>query len=270
MLSRALRVLTLNTWKNEGNYESRLAVLARELGALRPDFLLLQECFRASGPRGAQADTAQRLASALGAHLAYAPARRKPRAWSGSLVESESGLAILSPLAPSRTTALALPSSNAGGERIALLADYDLGGHRIILANLHLSHVPDEHAVRRAQLDTVLASDWWETPADLKCIGGDFNAVESSIVFRAAPAKSRLRLQSVFTGRGPCPVTHPMPATPGRPGRCIDFLFLLLEDGVPPPRVRSCGRVLDQARGRVWPSDHAAVMADLSIPHQPS
>jgi endonuclease/exonuclease/phosphatase family metal-dependent hydrolase len=223
MLSRAFRVLTLNTWKNEGNYESRLAVLARELGTLRADFVLLQECFRTCGPRGVQADTAQHLAAALGAHLTYAPARRKPRTWSGAPVESESGLAILSPLAPNRATTLALPSSDVGGERIALLADYDLGGHRIILGNLHLSHVPEEHTIRRAQLDTVLASDWWETPADLKCIGGDFNAVDSSIVFHAAPAKSRLRLQSVFAGRSPCPATHPLPATPDGPAAASTF-----------------------------------------------
>ena len=71
-----MRIVTLNTWKNEGEYERRLDLMAVGLGDLRADVVCLQECFVGGG-----SDTAARLAAALGMRAYPAPARRKLRAW---------------------------------------------------------------------------------------------------------------------------------------------------------------------------------------------
>ena len=44
-----MRIVTLNTWKNEGEYERRLDLMAVGLGDLRADVVCLQECFVGGG-----------------------------------------------------------------------------------------------------------------------------------------------------------------------------------------------------------------------------
>ena len=65
-----MRIVTLNTWKNEGDYARRLPLMRDGLAALSPDVVCLQECFVADG-----FDTAAFLAAELGLHLYAAPAR---------------------------------------------------------------------------------------------------------------------------------------------------------------------------------------------------
>src|SRR3954453_16495858 len=90
--SHAMRVVTINTAKGDGEYAERLRVLADQLGALQPDVVAVQEAFVACD--GSLA-TANRLASTLGMHVNYASARKKPRSVDGRMVASESGLALL-------------------------------------------------------------------------------------------------------------------------------------------------------------------------------
>ena len=58
-----LRVVTLNTWKCEGDYRARLPRMAAGLRALDADLVCLQEVFACAAP---SADTAAWLADALG------------------------------------------------------------------------------------------------------------------------------------------------------------------------------------------------------------
>src|SRR5882724_10070526 len=89
---RPLRFVTLNTWKNEGDYFVRMRAMIVGLRALEPDVVLLQEVFRTAD---GTVHTARSLADALSLTMAYAPARAFPRPWQGGKVQSESGLAIL-------------------------------------------------------------------------------------------------------------------------------------------------------------------------------
>ena len=118
MTRTTVRCLTLNTWKNAGDYAARLRAMGAGLAALRPDVVLLQEVFRADAEG---ADTARFLGEQLGLAVAYAPARAKMRSWHGCDVPSESGLAILVRGTVLASQRLPLPSDEAGGERIALL-----------------------------------------------------------------------------------------------------------------------------------------------------
>lgn len=260
-----LRILTLNTWKNEGDYPTRLPVLTRGLGACGADVVLLQECFRVLGTDEPPIDTAATLGAALEAHVTYAPARRKERLWHGEPRSTESGLAILAPCAPLRSEVLALPSCEQGGERIALFADYALQGRRLRVVVLHLSHLRHDDAGRRAQLACVLAHPWWQNPADLQVIGGDFNAPAASATLRPLPATPHVRLHDVFAGRPPCRETHPLPPTAEKPGRCIDFLYLATPPGITPPAVVTARLALQHPIDGRWASDHAGVMADIAF-----
>ncbi len=256
MPDRLARCVTLNTWKNEGDCALRLPAMAAGLAALAPDIVLLQECFRTAD--GA-ADTARALAGALGLAVAYAPARAKTRVWQGREVPSESGHAVLVRGAIAWAERLALPSDEAGGERIALFAAVDLAaGGRVLAACIHLAHRHGDRARRRQQLETVLAHPAWHEPADLRVLGGDCNAPAEvpELAWLAAHPDLAIRRGSPETP------THPLPPGPDRVGRCIDHLFFVGPASERGAEVAAHGVALAAPHRGVWPSDHAAVWAD--------
>jgi endonuclease/exonuclease/phosphatase family metal-dependent hydrolase len=44
-----MRIVSLNTWKKEGDYSRRLPLMRDGLAAMAPDVVCLQECFFADG-----------------------------------------------------------------------------------------------------------------------------------------------------------------------------------------------------------------------------
>jgi endonuclease/exonuclease/phosphatase family metal-dependent hydrolase len=153
-----LRLVTLNTWKNEGGYAARLSAMAAQLAALDADVVALQECFACPGTGD---DTAARLASATGLHLTRAPARAKARLHGGAMVESRSDLALLTRQAPLMTRIIPLPMDARDGERPAILADVPVGqgSPALRVAATHLTHLRDAaaRAVRTAQATALMA-----------------------------------------------------------------------------------------------------------------
>ncbi len=235
-----MRIVTLNTWKNEGDYPQRLALMAKGLGALEPTVVCLQECFIGGGW-----NTATFLAGALDLHATTAPARAKLREHLGGWVHSTSGLAVLTREPPAAHAVLALASDPRDGERIALRVD--LPGLRIL--DLHLTHLrgASASALRAAQLDEALAwarSGW--SGALVVC--GDLNCGRGDPEFTALAAAAGAELGSTLLGHAGL-------------GRAIDHA-VLAEPGA--LHVAQRFRALDQAdaAGR-FPSDHAAVVVDL-------
>ena len=259
MISRPQRIVTLNTWKNEGNYPARLRAMGDGLRALQPDLVLLQEVFRTLD---GEADTRATLANALQMTPAYAPARPKPRAWRGRATPSESGHAVLVRGAIAWSERIVLPSDEAGGERIALLVAAELSsGKRVLAGCIHLSHLRGDGVRRREQLTAVLAHPAWRWPAHLRVLGGDCNATA------AAPELAWLSAHPDLAVRRASPEapTHPLPPRADRPGRCIDHLFFVGPAGERSPVMSAAGVALDVPHGGVWPSDHAAVWADAAL-----
>jgi hypothetical protein len=262
-----VRCITLNTWKNEGDYAARLRAMGAGLGALRPDVVLLQEAFRAEAT---ETDTARALGEALGLAVAYAPARAKVRSWLGRDVVSESGLAVLVRGEVIGSERLPLPSDAAGGERIALIVRARLtSGIGVMAGCVHLSHLRGDEARRSEQLGAVLAAEAWETPTALRLLGGDFNAAINGEEMAWLAAHPRWRVTEVGATLRLYQPTHPLPPHPGRPGRRIDGIYSVERRDEPAASVVAGGVALDAPGRGVWPSDHAAVWADFDVAPAP-
>ena len=234
-----MRIVTLNTWKNEGDYRRRLPLMRDGLAAMAPEVVCLQECFVADG-----FDTAAWLASELGLRLHAAPARAKRRRHDGRDTFSTSGLAILTH-AEATGAAKPLTSMPADGERIAQRLDLIWGQRPLRILNLHLTHLRNAAPLRAAQLNEAL--DW--ACSDLAgglVVAGDLNAGADD------PALAPLGLQ-------------PRPSTMlgARQGLQSDRLAaidhcVLMRPG--PWRQSALLRGCDSADPDGWfPSDHAAV-----------
>lgn len=238
-----MRIVTLNTWKNEGDYPRRLRLMCEGLDALSPDVVCLQEAFIAAGH-----DTAAEVALYLGLTDHAAPARAKLRMQDGRLVQSTSGLAILTRgVAEART--LPLPDDPADGERIAQVVELVRCGRPLRILNLHLTHLRAADSLRAEQLRTALA--WAEDGlTGALVVAGDLNATALS------PALRPLGLTpSPGTLHGPCAgsgVSSPL---------AIDHCVLTRSGAW---RAVHTHRALDRPDPDGWfPSDHAAVVLDL-------
>ncbi len=250
-----LRLVSLNTWKGEGDYPARLRAMTAALAALDADVVALQEdlCCEEGGLH-----TAGALARALGLHLSTVPARRKPRRIDGRDRDSSSGLAVLSREPALAQRVLALPQDARDGERVAQCVRLAHGSGHWWLINLHLTHLSDRADLRRAQLDTVLGALDDVAGREAVVLCGDFNASATD------PA-----IAGALTPHGPLTdafARRPKTTHRDDAGRAhdLDQIFLCAGGEAAPPTVRHAAVVLDRpdASG-VMPSDHCAVCADL-------
>lgn len=255
-----MRLVSYNTWKNEGAYADRLTAMTTGLARLRPDIVLLQECFRIPG---GEADTATSMARGLGLSCAYAGARRARRPWQGGEVDSESGLAVLVRGTIGEQDRWPLPTSAAGGERLALLVRARLAdGLEVVAASFHLSHLRGDEAGRRGQFETLLEHPWWRIRGVLRLAGGDANTGPDGEALVWTARHPHLCIRDLFSGEQRAP-THPVPPRSGHRGRAIDHLFLVANRDEEPGGKVAGGIALAEREGGIWASDHAAVWADL-------
>jgi endonuclease/exonuclease/phosphatase family metal-dependent hydrolase len=238
-----MRIVTLNTWKNEGDYRRRLRLMRDGLADLSADVICLQEAFATPG-----ADTARELGAALGFVVHLAPARFKPRLHEGRMAQSSSGLAILTRW-PGSSCSMMLPSDPQDGERIAQRLDLRIGDRALRVLNLHLTHLRGAAELRATQLQRALAwaSDGWTGGL---VVAGDMNATAAD----AALAHLKLPMR---------PGTlHGARVGSVAQAAAIDHCELVSPGG---------WREIDRVRGletpdaEGWlPSDHASVGLDLA------
>lgn len=276
-MTDTIRILSLNTWKNEGDYPARVHAMASGISALKPDVVCLQEAFATVD---SALDTARTLARHLGASLVWLPARRKRRQGTAHPPkDSWSGLAILSRLPVARHLQLQLASHPDDGDRGLLAAQVATRGRPLWVGNTHLCHLPDAADWRSHQLGHALAAmvRWGANAGGVLC--GDFNAPldspELSIHLKSASPKASLpedafqRFDSLGTSSTSTPprakITHRRDDGIG-----LDLDHVLLWPGQGPGawHVHRSAVVLDApgGDGEVLPSDHAGVMVDLAVP----
>lgn len=264
-----LRIVTLNTWKGEGDYPARLKAMGTVLAQLDPDVVALQECLLAPA---AGLDTAAALAARLGFHHALLPMRRKVRRVGDRQLDCWAGLALLSRWPILEQADLILPSVAGDGERRALLARLERPGGPITAACLHLSWLPDAGGTRRQQLEAVLAAPLWGAPARLRLLAGDLNAAPDSPELRAlGDGVHGWKARSCWDASGATPAATFDPANPltaplERPAT-LDHIYALFRPEAAAPCFGAVRVVLDHPDPHgTWPSDHFGVLAGIIPP----
>ena len=255
---QGISIVTLNTWKGEGDYPARMATTIDLLAGLDPDIVLLQEVFAVPSRGLCAADT---LSAALGLHCAFHPARKKMRPFEGGDVLSQSGLAVLARAEILSSSPVALPDDPRDGERMAQIVRIG-GAAPVTVLNLHLTHLPDAAALRRQQLIAALSAlpDGINGPV---IAGGDFNdAVDDGWLAPVAPALPGLTIRNTRHDVPNAPATPTLvdPPSDGRPG-CIDHILTVRAAESGPVGTLETGH-----HGGREVSDHRAVRAVLSIP----
>lgn len=276
-----LRVMTWNLWWRFGPWELRRHAIVDVIRAANPDVLCLQEVWATIGGAGGAGgsggvDMAEILAEEVGFHVASStPIGRGDIGFTNAVVSRWPNSVV-------HDEALPRADGSAGHRRIvAATVDTPWGSWPI--ASTHLDHRFDDSATRQVQCRRVLelASDWRGDPSrDLPVIiGADLNAVPDSAEVRLLTGRDAGPDGMVFSdaweqvGDGPGATwrrENPHSADSAWPNRRLDYVLVSW------PRPKPVGNPIsahlagtgpvDVGGEAVWPSDHAAVVVDVTTP----
>jgi endonuclease/exonuclease/phosphatase family metal-dependent hydrolase len=260
-----LRLVTINTAKEDRPYRRRIDLLARGLQALSPDLVLLQETLNTPDPCY---DTTLSLADALGLDAIQGPARRKPRRVCGEVIVAPAGLGLLTRLPVVAHETLTLPTDPSDGERIALFARVAIPAGELLVINTHLTFLRNGAGVRRRQIEAIFNHPWLELPWTAAVLGGDLNTNLPELPDLFAWVPEQWSLQDVYAAAGGPEPRVTMPAYwASSYDRCLDYLISIARRGEPHPRWCDPAVVLTEPdEDGVYPSDHRGVMATLELP----
>lgn len=277
-LAVTLRVMTWNVWWRFGEWERREPAVVEVLRAEAPDVVCLQEVWASrDDDEGAVVSQADRLGAALGMH-AVTTGRR----WYDGLSFDN---AVLSRWPLELVADEPLPGADGEpGHRRALVARVATPWGPWPILCTHLEYRFDASVVRTRQVHRVLelvAEHRGEPGRDLPVVvGGDLNAVPDSDEIRMATGRTSGAPPGVLVsdvweqvGEGAGYTwrrDNPNLADSAWPDRRIDQLMVSWPRPKPagnPVRAWLAGTEPVAVDGQaVWPSDHAAVVAELRTP----
>lgn len=274
--SGTIRVMTWNLWWRFGPWEARRDAIAHVLREERPDVLGLQEVWG-----NGDENLAGWLAKELGMEWAWSrsPVQDRWHRRNGGDTSVDVGIAVLSRYPILETAERRLPSGGFPDDgKTVLHAVIDAPGGPLPFFTTHLNSGPAESAVRCAQVREVAAfvSERATTGHFPPVVSGDFNAEpdfdEMRLIggYKTAPAAPGLVLLDAWRfadpskPQGTWDIAHRDSVNVGARPSCIDYILV----GLPGPggrgRIRGARRAADQQVDGVWPSDHAAVVAELA------
>ncbi|MEQ1833756.1 MAG: endonuclease/exonuclease/phosphatase family protein [Candidatus Eisenbacteria bacterium] len=247
-----LTVVTLNLWHDQHDWPRRLERIVRELGALRPDVICLQEVL--------QHATLPNQAETLAQRLGYA--------WSFATVDSVTrvkryGNAILT----------RHPVLDTGEHFLRPLDDYrvvarvrvSFHGHVLDVYDTHLHHTREGAAIRAAQIADLRSYIRDTRGRELVLLAGDLNCSPDTPELQALSPEWLHAWAAVHSGRfGPeaatmNPLFEPEP-------RQIDHVFVA-RDSRPVFSPVEAKRLFDQVGpDSVWATDHFGVLTRFTIP----
>ena len=263
-LMEQIRVMTINTWKCDGNYEKRLTLMAEQLKALSPGVVACQECFSSNE---AQADTLKFLAKALNMNACFLPARFRKRIFKDNWVQSFSGLGILSAFQLEALEDYTLPEVPGDEPRKLQLAEIVLPGNdKMLIANTHLTHLRNTE-LRKEQASFVAEKVSAFEAYKYKVVCGDFNAAPGSVELKALVTKAKA-IDCYTAGAGAEPRYSLAEAYDRGIKICVDHIFVLPYPGTNTyPDFVNSAIVLnskDNEKG-IYPSDHFGISTALVI-----
>jgi endonuclease/exonuclease/phosphatase family metal-dependent hydrolase len=259
----ALKIVTINILSDLSRWKERSVLLLKELRALSPDILALQEVRLPQNP-------AQWLAEQLGMEYIYLSPK-------SGFERTREGIAILSHLPIQYQETIELQ----GQHRVAQYIQLRVGNQALVLSNGHFYWQPGESASRLHQVETLIK--WLKSiPGNPPCIVcGDFNATpETSAIqrmrqqFRSAHAAIH-ETEPAYTCPTPLPrdfwaqlrttagffvLIRPKHYNPRWRG-VLDYIFV-----DPRLRILDCEVVLNQPdpdNPRIYPSDHFGLCATI-------
>lgn len=242
-----LSVVTLNLWHDKADWPSRQRIIVATLRALRPDVIVLQEVLQhATLPNQAMA-----LAEALGYAYRFASldAEGAERRYGNAVLTRHRILA-------DDWTALS-PSEDY---RSALHVRIAIGSHTFDVYGTHLHYQATGAAVRREQVQGLLAFVARTRSSDAVIVAGDFNAPADAPEFAAMTAQFDDAYDTVHPAAGQTAFEHSTLNPFLLPPLRVDHVWFEREH----LSVVSAMRLFDQpAADGIWASDHFGIHATL-------
>lgn len=283
-----LRVVTLNFWGTQAPLERRIAIAVRQLRALDPDVVCMQEVELVEGAT----TTAHAIAAPLGMHAHYSRACRWQAGEGGMPDAGEQGLAILSraPLVDARETPL--PDPRPADARLLLSGLVETDGGPLWVHTTHLHYRLDDGVARERQvlaIDDAVRGIGRDNTTPPHILTGDFNATPDSDEIRFLRGLTTLggrrthwqdawlRLhRECQPGDGPADgITWSSENEFTRPlrsldiDRRIDYVFVTSRKKDGRATIHASQVVLTEREGQgadaICASDHYAVMADVQV-----
>ncbi|HEY8471671.1 MAG TPA: endonuclease/exonuclease/phosphatase family protein [Natronosporangium sp.] len=268
-----MRILTWNLWWRHGPWQQRRAAIAETLAAIGPDVCGLQEVW--GDP---EENLAAQLADRLGMHWCWAsvPVSARHRANHGEHIRI--GNAILSRWPIAAQAEHPLPVADGEQPRVAAHARIEAPGGALPFFTTHLTARADASAERVAQVRALaeFVNAHRDGAGYPPVVTGDLNAEPDSDEVRllsglnTAPAVPGLVLVDAWryaesgdpglTWSRRNPYVRDIAVLEAR----IDYVLVGIPFDRQRGRVRSVRVAADQPVDGVWPSDHFAVVAEVS------
>ncbi|MBL9018825.1 MAG: endonuclease/exonuclease/phosphatase family protein [Myxococcales bacterium] len=285
-MGQTLRVVTLNFWGTEAPLERRIALAVKQLRALAPDVVCLQECRPLNGVSGPT--TADRIAEGLGFAAHYAVAVSWDDGVHAKLPAGQEGLAIIA-RGFLETRVLPLPHRRPADARLLLSAQVATDHEPVWIHTTHLHYRLADGVAREDQvlaIDAAIGELRTDTsPPQILC--GDMNATPDSDEMRFLRGLTTLggrrthfqdawlRLhRECVPGDGPAQgITWSSENALTRPlrsldiDRRIDYVYVTSRKKDGRGTIHACEVALTEREGDdgICASDHYAVMADVQV-----
>lgn len=264
-----IKIVTINTWKCDGEYHRRMSLLSAGLKKIDPQIIACQECFFSEE---GNADTAGWLAGELGMYYSFVGCRPKKRYFSGRWVDSLSGMAVLSRFPFIRSEPFELSGvPEDEGRKVQQVELEILPGKKIGITNVHLTHLRDAIALRERQVIEVCERlESGDQAFSIVC--GDFNAGLRSAGLSLLKDRSGAA-DAYILGGGREPRISLVESFQQGVARCVDHIFCIpLRGGKSYPLFKDAAVVLNEADAEtgLYPSDHFGIGTVLVADHHHS
>jgi len=283
-----LRVVTINFWGTEPPLDRRLELAIRQLRALQPDVICMQEvAFVRDGHT-----TAHAIAEALGMHTHYGRSCSWALGEGGMPYAGEQGLAIITRSPLLHTHSLELPEPRPADVRSLLSGLVQTDAAPVWVHTTHLHYRLDDGVAREQQvlaIDAAMRALGRDKDSAPQILCGDFNATPDSDEMRFLRGLTtlggrRTHFQDAWlrhhrechAGDGPEQgITWSSENELTRPlrsldiDRRIDYILVTSRKKDGRATIHDCRVTLTERDAGICASDHYAVVADIQVVPNP-